>query len=636
MLANPNIYDRAYLEGLKPDPLLSVSEWADKHRVLTQVSSAEPGIWRTDRTPYLREIMNCLSVESPIQEVVFMKGAQVGGTECGNNWLGYVVDHAPGPIMLVMPRVDDAKKNSKIRLEPMIEASERLKGKIKERKSRESGNTILQKDFPGGTMVLTGANSGAGLRSVPCRYVFFDEVDAYPGDVEGEGDPINLGKKRASTFSKKKFFLVSTPTIEGRSRISFAYEQTDQRRYFVPCPECGFMQWLKWDRVKWDKGHPETAGYECEGCNFKIKNWQKTKMLEKGEWRATAECGNKKVAGFHLSALYAPVGWLSWEDLAREWEEVTRDKNTEKLKTFINTALGETWKDKGDAPDWKRLFERREQYKINTLPDGVCLITAGADVQKDRIEVEIVGWGRNKRSWSVDYRVFPGDTSALSNEPWQRLTALLGEVWQTTGGQDLEIRTLAVDTGYNTQVVYSWARQFPITKVMAVKGQDNQTVLVGQPNAVDVTVHGRKVRRGLKLFPIGVGLIKSELYGWLRLDAPTDDEPEPFGFCHFPEYDEEYFKQLSAEQLVVKFIKGFKRYEWEKTRERNEALDCRVYARAAASLNGVDRFTDEHWARLESEAGLNSKQGARESAQVNVGNVPSFRRKVKIVRRKSQ
>jgi len=634
-LASAENYRNYFAEGLKPDPILKVSEWADEHRILSQVSSAEPGHWRTSRTPYLKDVMDDLSVTSPVQEVVFMKGSQVGGTECGNNWIGYIIDHAPGPIMSVMPRVDDAKKNSKIRLQPLIETCDRLREKVKDARSRDSGNTILQKDFPGGTILMTGANSAAGLRSMPVRYLFFDEEDAYPGDVEGEGDPIELAKKRTNTFSKKKVFHCSTPTVEGRSRIEFNFQLTDQCRFFVPCLHCGHMQWLQWQQLKWEKGQPETVYYKCEECEGKLYNWQKTKMLSRGEWRPTAKSTHRKIRGYHLSALYSPVGWLSWEECARLWEEANKDKNIEKLKTFINTILGETWKDKGEAPEWKKLFDRREDYPANSLPNGVCFLTAGVDIQKDRIEVEVVGWGRSKESWSIDYRVFMGDTSTLDGNPWNELASMLGEIWTTEGGAELDIRVMAVDSGYNTQTAYSFVRQFPKNRVIAVKGSDAQTVMVGQPKAVDVRLRGRrnKLRKGLMLFTVGSSIIKQELYGWLKLEPPKEDEPVPYGYCHFPEYEQEHFKQLTAEELQVKFIRGYKKHEWVKNYDRNERLDCRVYARAAASLFGIDRFKDTKWNQLEQDA-LVVKTQERQK-QESVQKSEKKRKKVKIKRRKS-
>jgi phage terminase large subunit GpA-like protein len=638
--ADRSRYIRAFMDGLKPDPILTVSQWADKHRVLSKVSSAESGQWKTSRTPFLREIMDSLSVTSQYTEVVFMKGTQVGGTECGNNFLGYIIDYAPGPVMSVMPRVEDAKKTSKTRIQPLIDESPRLSSKVKDQKARDSGNTLLLKEFVGGLLVLAGANSAAGLRSTPIRYLIFDEEDAFPGDVEGEGDPIDLAKKRTDTFSgKKKVFHISTPTIEDRSKIENNFQRTDQRKYYIPCPHCEHYQFLQWNQIKWESRKPETVYYECEECKEKIYNWQKTKMLKKGEWRATSESTSKKLIGFHLSGLYSPVGWFSWEDAVRQWEDAHYpQKNIEKLKTFVNTVLGETWKDKGEAPDWKKLYLRREDYKMNTLPNGVLFLTAGVDIQADRIECEIVGWGKNKVSWSIDYRVFVGDTSSIQNEPWIHLESMLAEVWETEGGHDLPIKMAAIDSGWNTQTVYSWVRKFPISRVVAIKGSDLQSTMISSPRAVDVKLRGKgKVKRGLKLFTVGVSIIKQELYGWLRQEPPTESERTPYGFCHFPEYDEEHFKRLTSETLETKWVKGKKKYEWV-ANGRNEQLDCRVYARAAASLIGIDRFKEHNWARLAAEVGViledKTKKEEKEPEEKEQ-KVKIKRTKVKIKRRKS-
>lgn len=635
-LASEFIYDEYFLDGLKPDPILTVSEWADQHRILASVSSAEPGQWSTDRTPYLREIMDNLSTVSPIQEVIFMKGAQIGGTECGNNWIGYIIDHAPGPTMSVMPRIEDARKNSKIRLQPLIDACPRLKEKVKDPKARDSGNTMLQKDFPGGMLLLTGANSATGLRSVPIRYLFLDEPDAYPGDVDGEGDPIDLAKKRTDTFAnKKKIFQVSTPTIENRSKIEAAYNKTDQRKYFMPCPECGHMQWLQWQQIKWEgndpRTAPQTARYECEECKYKIENWQKTKMLAKGEWRATSESAHAKLVGYHLSGLYSPVGWLSWEDMVRAWIDANYPRNVEKLKTFINTGLGETWKDKGDAPEWEKIYNRREDYEINSVPNGVCFLTAGVDIQADRIEVEIVGWGRNKRSWSIDYRIFEGQTNTIDSEPWTQLQYLLGEVWEAKNGVDLEIKRMAVDSGYNTQIVYAWVKQFPISKVFAIKGSATQSVAINQGKPVDIRKGKRRIRNATKVFSLGVSGLKQELYGWLKTAPPKEDEQTPYGFCHFPEYGQEHFKRLTSETLETKWVKGYKQYEWV-ANGRNEQLDCRVYARAAASFFGIDRFKESRWVELENETCVISEGQKEETMQKS----EKKRQKTIIKRRKSR
>jgi len=646
MLADKKLLHESFFNGLAPDPILTVSEWSDKYRMLSRVSSAEPGKWRTKRTPYLKDIMDDLSTSSPIQEVIFQKGAQIGATELGNNWIGYIMDHAPGPILSVMPREEDAKKNSKIRITPMIEASERLSLLVSnpKTKAKDSGNTILQKDFPGGVLYMTGANSSAGLRSMPVRYLFLDECDEYPGDLEGQGDAVILAKKRTATFSsKKKIFMPSTPTVEGRSRIASAFLATNQKYFFVPCPTCGAMQTLEWGNLKWDWGHLSTVHYECNENGCEIKNWQKTKMLEGGEWRATKEGKSEVVNGYHLNSMYSPVGWFSWEEMVAEWEEARNEKNNEKLKTFVNTNLGETWKDAGEAPDWKRLYERKDEYKTNTLPDGVCFITAGVDVQEDRLEVEIVGWGRNKRSWSLDFRVLLGDTSDLEGNAWTQLDDLVYESWVTQGGADLPLKMMAVDSGYRTQTVYSWCRKYPLAKVIAVKGSDAQSTIISEPRSVDVKLsHKRKkIRRGLKLFTLGTSVAKSELYGWLRMPAPEPKEDGeemiyPYGFCHFPEnYGEEHFKRLTSEEMQTTFLRGFKKVVWVKANnDRNEQLDCRIYARAAAAIIGMDRYRDPQWTRLEMEARVSLEKQANKEGQPSAEKIKVKHGKLK--RRKSR
>src|SRR5678815_2384212 len=279
------VYSLAAAQGALPDPLLTVSEWSDRYRTLSQRASAEPGPWRTERTPYLREIMDCLSPSSPVETVVLMKGAQIGGTEMGNNWIGYVIQQAPGPMLAVQPTVDMAKRNSKQRIDPLIEESAVLRALVSDPRSRDSGNTMLAKEFPGGILVMTGANSAVGLRSMAARSLFLDEVDAYPGDVDGEGDPVNLALARTRTFARRKVFMISTPKISGRSRIEAAFEDSDQRYYWLPCPLCHEYQTLKFAQIRWPKGEPEQAVYACEHCSGEIANHQKHWMLARGEWR---------------------------------------------------------------------------------------------------------------------------------------------------------------------------------------------------------------------------------------------------------------------------------------------------------------------------------------------------------------
>ena len=602
---------RAWRRGMRPDPDLTVSEWADKHRKLSSRASAEPGQYRTARTPYLREIMDALSPSHPAQRISFMKAAQVGATEAGNNWIGFVIHHAPGPMLAVLPTVEMAKRSSRGRIDPLIEESPALKERVQPARSRDAGNSMLSKEFPGGILVLTGANSATGLRSMPARYVFLDEVDAYPASADEEGDPVTLAEARTTTFAhRRKVFMVSTPTIRGLSRIEREFEASDQRRYFVPCPHCGAMQWLQFERLRWDKGQPETAAYACVGCDRLIAEHHKTEMLGRGEWRATATSADPTAIGFHLSALYSPIGWKSWEQIAREW--LAAQGSDEMLRAARNTILGETWVESGDAPEWQRLADRREAF-ASQIPMGGLFLTAGADVQKDRIEVDVWAWGRGLQSWLVDHIVLPGgpDDPAC----WNALTALLGRTWLHEQGAVMPLAKLAIDTGYETAAVYAWARAQGIAQVVPVKGLEgfNRATPVSGPTFVDATVNGRKLKRGARLWTVATATFKAETYRYLRLERPSNEDraqgvPMPAGTIHLPDWaDSEWLKQLVAEQLVtIRDRRGYARQEWQKMRERNEALDTRVYARAAAWILGADRFDERMWRQLEKQAGVDA------------------------------
>ena len=616
--------ERAWREGLVPDPLLSVSEWSDRHRMLSSKASSEPGRWRTSRTPYLKAIMDCLSPTSPVERVVFMKAAQLGATEMGSNWIGYVIHHAPGPMMAVWPTVEMAKRNSKQRIDPLIDESSILRELIAPARSRDSGNTILAKEFRGGVLVMTGANSAVGLRSMPVRYLFLDEVDGYPIDVDGEGNAVALAEARTRTFSRRKIFIVSTPTIAGVSTIEREYEASDQRRYFVPCPHCGHRQWLRFEQLRWERGEdgnfPDTAAYVCESCEVPIPEHHKTWMLEHGEWRAMAE-GNGgnggRTAGFHLSSLYSPIGWRSWKEVAAAWESAISKEagSAAAIKTFKNTELGETWVEEGEAPDWQRLLERREDYRIGTIPIGGLLLSAGADVQKDRIEVSVWAFGRGKESWLVEHRVLMGDTAR--DAVWKALAGVLRETWTHETGCQLGLGRLALDTGFATQEAYAFVRGVRDPRLMAVKGVARGAALVGTPTAVDATSGGKKLRRGIKVFSVAGGIAKLEFYNNLR-KAPEVAEDGltiryPAGFVHLPKVDAEFLQQLCAEQLITRRDRnGFAIREWQKMRERNEALDCYVYARAAAAASGLDRFEDRHWRELERQLGLSPPETVTE------------------------
>ena len=571
------IYNKNFCQGLKPDPDFNVSEWADAHRMLTSVSSSEPGPWRTDRTPYLKEIMDCLSPNNPCEKVAFMKGAQIGGTECGNNWMGFVIHHAPGPMLVVNPTVETAKRTSKMRIDPAIENCLVLKERVQDPRSRDSGNTILMKEFPGGVLVLTGANSAVGLRSMPIRYLFLDEVDGYPDDANNEGDPVNLAIQRTATFGNKKIFMISTPTIKHYSRIETAFLEGDQRYYFVPCPDCGEFQTLKWSNIKWPKGEPDKAYYSCKECGSKWQDHQKAAILKDGKWIAQNSNCDSKTVSFHLSSLYSPHGWVSWGDIAKEFCDVHKDPP--RLQVWTNTKLAETWEDmSGEVIDPTGLLKRRENFG-KYLPQDIAILTAGVDVQDNRLEVEIVGWGKDEESWSIDYQVIFGDPS--TPDLWNDLDKILDHTF--THSRDLgnfPITAVAVDSGgHYTDHVISYCDARKHKRFWAIKGSSAGS---GVPIWPVRASQNKRLKK--PLYVIGVNDAKETLMQRLRI------ENKGAGYWHFPiERDQEWFNQITSEVVKTKYVKGRPVRSWEPRKEGTptEGLDCRVYAFAA--LRGLVR-----------------------------------------------
>lgn len=529
-----------------------------------------------------------------------MSSAQVGKTLILKAIIGYHIDQDPAPILLVQPTIEMAETFSKDRLAPMIRDTPALKGKIKDPRSRDSGNTLLQKQFPGGHITLAGANAPAGLASRPIRIVLCDEVDRYPSSAGTEGDPVSLARKRTATFWNRKVVLVSTPGLKGVSRIEAAWEQSDKRRYHVPCPHCGHFHTLEWDRVSWDEGKPHTARMACPNCGGTYGDVDKLRMLQQGYW--VAEAPDVPVAGFHLNELYSP--WRSFGDVVTDF--LRAKDSPEQFKTWVNTSLGLPFAEAGEAPEWQRLFDKRESYAIGSVPAEVVFLTAGVDVQRDRLEVEVVGWAPGKRSSSVEYRVFEGDTANQGKDgPWTKLREMiLSEQWDHESGSQVPLRYTCVDSGFRTTEVYDFCRSIGMARVAPVKGMDEQSVVVSQPRPIDRRRDGKKVWRGLKLYTVGSSVIKSEFYAWLRLDKSEDGETPP-GYCRFPEYGQQHFKELTSEQVHVKLVRGFPKHVWVKTAGvRNEPLDCRVYARAAAAIVGMDRFREREWDALRSKAGV--------------------------------
>lgn len=570
-----------------PPERLTLSQWADAHFYLSAESSAEPGRWLTH--PTQRGWMDAIS-QPDCEMVTVMKSARVGYTKSIVAAVGYFATQDPCAIMLVQPTIEDAKDFSKDEIATALRDCPKMGETFSPPRAKSTNNTLITKRFKGGSLSLVGANSPRGFRRVSRRVVIFDETDAYPLSAGAEGDQIKLGMKRSETFWNRKTILGSTPTIKNISKIEQYYEMGDKRKYYVPCPYCEHKQVLRFPQMKWPTGRPRDAKYECENCGTHIEHHHLRSMLELGEWRAEKPFTGH--ASFHIWTGYSLSPNATWGHIAEEFEESR--KNPETLKTFVNTTLGETWEEAGEAPEYKRLYDRRESYPIGTCPIVPAMITAGVDVQKDSLRFEIVAWSRDKQSFSIDAGAIAGDTS--TDAPWDALTDLLYRPIEVgPNGIRMPIRGLAVDSGYNTQEVYNWGRKHAWSRVFAVKGDDSpksHKTIVSTPSKVDVNTKGRKLRRGYRVWAVGSSLAKTELYGWLRLETPIEGEAYRRGFCHFPEYGEEYFKQLTAEQLVtVKNKKGFVRMEWRVIPGReNHFLDCRVYARAAAAICGLDRL----------------------------------------------
>lgn len=558
--------DGVWRRGMAPEEQLTVSQWADRHRILP-ATSAEPGAWRTDRVPFLRAVMDSLSTGDPVERVVFMKGAQVGGTEAGLNWLGYVIGHAPGLALLVMPSIDMVRRNSRTRIDPMIEATPALRDLVAPAKARERGNTIALKEFPGGQLVLTGANAPTGLRSTPARYLFADEVDAYPADADGEGDPIALAIQRTATFAgRRKIFLCSTPTVKGVSRIDKAYAESDQRKYFVPCPQCGAFQVLEFAQVKWPEGRPAEAHYECLHCQAALPERAKAGMLKAGEWRATAE-GDGRTAGYWISALYSP--FESWAEIAREFWAVRLDPP--RLQTFVNTKLGQVWEDAATAPVIADVLADRAEEFGETLPPAIEVVTAGVDTQNDRLEVELVGWGEGDESWSLGYEVLWGDPA--SPDVWAELDQVLATRFPRTGLPPLPVAATAIDSGGNrTPEVMAYVQARQGRRVWATKGRGGAGVPPWPKRPPKPTL-----RRQAPVYIVGVDGLKTALYARLRIEKPGP------GYLHFPnDRDFDWYRGLTAERPVRRWVGGVAKIEWlVDSGIRNEPLDCRVYATAA-------------------------------------------------------
>lgn len=556
-----DLFKRLAKQSLSPPPDLKVSEWADKFRRLSRESSAEAGQWHTDRAPYQREIMDAIN-DPLIEDIVIMASAQVGKSEILLNAIGYFVDFDPSPILLIQPTEQKAKDFSKERLAPMIRDTTVLRERIGDAKSRDSSNTVLFKSFPGGFIALGGANAPSGLAARPIRVVLADEIDRYPLSAGTEGDPLDLAEKRTNNFYNRKKIKVSTPTNKGTSRIEKEFELSTKEYYNLPCPRCGSYQPLEWSQIDF-----ETKGHRCKDCGF-ISGEYEWKN-QNGKWIATAE---STIRGFHLNELLSP--WRRWSEVITAFLRANK-KGTEALKVWTNTSLGLPWEEEGETIDEDSLFGRREDYEAD-VPDEVKILTAAIDVQDDRFEIEVVGWGKDRESWGIEYHVLYGDLK--EQRVWNELDAYLQKTWKKKDGRPFGIACTCVDSGgHFTQEVYKFTKQRESRRIYAIKGAS-----VGKGEYMPL-IAGTSRPKPMKalLISLGVNDGKSRVMSSVKL--------EDFGpnYCHYPigkGYEKPYFRSLTAEKLETRYEKGIPYQKWVKIRARNEALDLRVYNTAAIEI----------------------------------------------------
>lgn len=642
-----NSINQVFSTRFTPPPDLNLVEWADKYRFLPS-NSAEKGKWRSSRVAVAVQAMLSVS-DNSVKEVTIMCCIQLMKTELMLNTTLYYMHQEPSPIMYVAPKKEVAEAWSKERLNTSVNATPVLKN-IFANNRRGDGNTILQKQFPGGQISIVSARNPDDLAMRACRIMLFDECDKYPKNVGageggsgGEGDPIAVAWGRATTYGDRaKKITACSPTTKGQSRIEQEYLASNQSVYHQKCRHCGYAKELTWTDViiPVDK---ETGEYitskayiQCDGCKVAWNEGDRTFSINNGFWVAT----KPEVYyhhGYKVSSLASP--FIKLRELAKEY--VKAYGNPQLLKVFYNTRMAVTWQEDGEQPDWEVLYDNnREPYEVAVIPLKASMVTMGVDVQKDGIWYETVAWGRRYESWSIDYGFIEGD---IDDDVFRdKLKNLFNTVYKHVNGVSTMANMVAVDSGYKSQSVYSLVRECGEERIRAVKGEKegNLSQVVATPTYVDVSYNGERHSRGLKLWRVGSSMIKTQLYSWFSIKAPTDEQLEktrkyPLGWCHFPEWDEGYFKQITAEiKINGTDRRGYALDHWHKLRKDNHLLDCRVYARAGATMLQIDRMNDADWQAKELlfrpttvDSNRVSSDNARESGNAinNKGNNSKFK-----------
>lgn len=582
----------------RPPENMTVSQWAEKYRILSRESAAEAGPWRNSRTPYMVEIMD--SFDDPrVHDIAVVAMSQTGKSELELNIIGKIIHQDPASILYIQPDLGEAKKFSRIRVAPMIRDCPVLRNKVADIKSRDSANTILQKSFPGGMLTMVGSQTPAALASMPVKNVIGDEIDRWALSAGAEGDPWELAEKRTTTFYNAKRVAVSTPTIKGASRIADLFEKGTQEKWYSQCPDCGAWHEVLFDDIKFDFDTVKVG----RKTNYRLKSvhWccpscgcihtEKEMREAPAKWVAeNPEAIERGRRSFWVNAFFSP--WRSWNEICIKFLEVRKDP--QQLKVFYNTILGQLWEDRGDLDDEETFLSRREDYGSRDdgtpveLPDGALVLTCGVDTQNDRLEYEVVGWGHYGENWGIKKGIIMGDPN--DDVVWERLDDVLDHVYYFADGRGLAISMTMVDSGgLKTQSVYRHCRDRLQKRVFAIKGQGGDGVpFTRPPSKVKIVVNGKAIGQTW-LYSLGVDAGKADIFGSLKVQEPGPK------YCHFPKgsergYDLAFFNGLLSEKLVMKSERGRTKWAWEKIKghERNEALDCRNYALAALRVLDPD------------------------------------------------
>jgi phage terminase large subunit GpA-like protein len=588
--------------AVAPRRALTVSQWADDHRILSGKQASERGRWRTSRNPILREIMDCCSANSRVRDIAIMKSSQVGVTEAMVNVLGYTMDHAPCPAMALLPTLETRDSWKVQKLNPLLQETDVVRAVLGGVRARDAANRQDLIDFPGGVLFLAGGNSPNSYAQKSVRLLMLDDLDRFPEEVGEEGDIITLAEGRTKAFPRATRIYISTPTVKG-GLIHRQYEKSDQRRYCVPCPHCGERQPLEWGGpdaphgIKWTvlpTGEVTSVRYVCRECGAEIQEHQKPAMLAGGVW--IARHPERAMRGYHISALYAPIGLgPSWADLVRGW--LGAQSNTATLRAWINTNLGEPWEERGEEIDPLAIMNRLEGYTTEASAAG-RVRSVGIDVQKDRIEMSVYDYGIGEESWAIDHIIVSGDTAGA--EPWSELAAELDALAPDCG---------AIDSGYNTDQVTDFARRRPW--LFVVKGIEGRGKTLVEADDDRKRRLRKRRKKGFSPFLVSDEAAKALITQRLKLEAAAPGQPRA-GYIHFPAnesaFDDEFFAQLTSNRLVEKTYRGRLIREWMQTRVRNEAYDCKKYALAGFRLAKIDP------ARRAAAAAATAKVGAGDTA----------------------